>query len=410
VVENDKFDAYVCSLDDAFNLTTARWYKGALDAEGNFQSVSDDGVEFKGAVVGDQFTGTVLNRAKETLAFQGGLAPGGGPAGLYRGRAKYGDGEVIVGAVLDTDGTFASTAQYSDVFEFVSPVAPEPVQLSEGVLGVQIGTIGELITVRRVTSLAPVLQPQIGADTNFVGNNWIQPQDPAQAGGGINQSLDFGDVLYGTSEQDLLIGGLGVDVLLGDEGDDVLIGGLEHFNLINSDRKFGGPGNDIFISGVGDGSDLLDGGPGEDVLILGLVGEVDDNGQTVFRVSQDEQAGEVFIDPATQLPIVDVTAAPGFCAVADRFHSSDALQQLQALGLHHLVRFFLREQADSFKAGEQNTDNGLRQTLHLKDIEFLICPNRESGAIEVLDLTVSPPQVTELTSLSLSPRLQLIVK
>jgi hypothetical protein len=410
VVENDKFDAYVCSLDDAFNLTTARWYKGALDAEGNFQSVSDDGVEFKGAVVGDQFTGTVLNTAKETLAFQGGLAPGGGPAGLYRGRAKYGDGEVIVGAVLDTDGTFASTAQYSDVFEFVSPVAPEPVQLSEGVLGVQIGTIGELITVRRVTSLAPVLQPQIGADTNFVGNNWIQPQDPAQAGGGINQSLDFGDVLYGTSEQDLLIGGLGVDVLLGDEGDDVLIGGLEHFNLINSDRKFGGPGNDIFISGVGDGSDLLDGGPGEDVLILGLVGEVDDSGQTVFRLSQDEQAGEVFIDPATQLPVVDVIAAPGFCAVADRFHSSDALQQLQALGLHHLVRFFLREQADSFKAGEQNTDNGLRQTLHLKDIEFLICPNRESGAIEVLDLTVSPPQVTELTSLSLSPRLQLIVK
>jgi len=409
VVQAGKFDAYVCSLDDAFNLTTARWYKGALDAEGNFQAVSDDGVEFKGVVSADQFTGTVLNTAKEALAFEGASVPAGGPAGLYRGREKYGDGEVIVGAVLAPDGTFASTAQYNGIFEFVSPVAPEPVQLSENSLGVKIGPSGEQVAVRLVTSLVPVIQPQIGTDANFVGNSWVQPQDPAQAGGGINQSLDFGDVLFGTSEQDLLIGGLGVDVLLGDEGDDVLIGGLEHFNPIKSDRKFGGPGNDILIWGVGDGSDLLDGGPGEDVLILGLVGEVE-NGQTVFRVSQDEQAGEVFIDPATQLPAVDVTSAPGFCAIADRFHTADASEQLQALGLHHLVRFFLREQANSFKAGEQNVDNGLRQTMHLKDIEFLLCPTRAGGAMELLDLTVSPPAVTEMTTLVLNQRLQLIVR
>jgi len=48
-------------------------------------------------------------------------------------------------------------------------------------------------------------------------------------------------VLYGGSVSDLLIGGLGTDVLLGNEGDDVLIGGLEHFNPLKSDRKFGGP-------------------------------------------------------------------------------------------------------------------------------------------------------------------------
>lgn len=253
------------------------------------------------------------------------------------------------------------------------------------------------------------IQTQIGADNNFAGNPFIQPQDPALAGGGIDQSLAYGDVLFGTNASDLLIGGLGTDVLLGDTGEDVLIGGLEHFNPITSDRKFGGPDNDILIWGVGDGSDLLDGGSGEDVLILGLVGEIE-NGQTVFRVSEDEQAGQVFIDPATQLPVVDVTTAPGFCGVVDSIHTADAGQQLQALNLDHLVRFFLREKADSFKRAEQNTDNGLRQTMHLRDIEYLICPARDGGAIEVLDLTVSPPQPAEITELLLKDRLQLVVR
>jgi hypothetical protein len=253
------------------------------------------------------------------------------------------------------------------------------------------------------------IQTQIGADTNFAGNAFVQPQDPASAGGGVDQSLAYGDVLVGSSVSDLLIGGLGTDVLLGNEGEDVLIGGLEHYNQLKSDRNFGGPGNDILIWGVGDGSDLLDGGPGEDVLILGLVGEVE-NGETVFRVSENEQAGQVFIDPATQLPVVDVTNAPGFCAVIDPSHTTDAAQQLQALNLNHLVRFFLREQADSFQRGEQKTDNGLRQTMHLRDIEFLICPTRAAGVMEVLDLTASPPTVTEVTSLALNERLQLIVR
>lgn len=253
------------------------------------------------------------------------------------------------------------------------------------------------------------IQTQIGADNNFAGNPFVQPQNPALAGGGVDQSLAYGDVLFGSPLSDLLIGGLGVDVLLGDAGEDVLIGGLEHFHPAKSDRKFGGDGNDVLIWGVGDGSDLLDGGPGEDVLILGLVGEVE-NGQTVFRVSENEQAGQVFVDPTTQLPLVDVTNAPGFCGVVDAGHTADSAQQLQALSLDHLVRFFLREQADSFAAGEQTADNGLRQTMHLRDIEFLVCPGRDGGVIEALDLTTSPPAVTDLSNLALNQRLQLIVR
>lgn len=410
VVENGKFAVYVCSLDDAFNLSTARWYEGELDPDGHALGVSEDGVELVSAIVGDEFRGKVINAAKETLTFKGTVVPTGGPVGLYRGQAKYGEAEVIIGAVLDGDGAFASTVQYRNRLEFVSPVAPEPVAVAQSTLGVKIGAEGRLVTARRVASLAPVIQPQIGADNNFAGNPFVQPTETALSGGGIDQSLAYGDVLFGSSASDLLIGGLGLDVLLGDAGDDVLIGGLEHFNPLKSDRKFGGAGNDILIWGVGDGSDLLDGGPGEDVLILGLVGEADSSGQTLFRVSNDEKAGHVFIDPATQLPAVDVSGAPGFCGVLDASSSADAPGQLQALGLQHLVRFFLREQADSFAAGTQETDNGLRQTMHLRDIEFLICPNRAGNGLEVLDLTVSPPTTTELTSVALNERVQLIVR
>ena len=37
-----------------------------------------------------------------------------------------------------------------------------------------------------------------------------------------------------------------------------------------------------------------------------------------------------------------------------------------ALRLQQLVRFFVRDKADAFERGEQNTDNGLRQTMHCR--------------------------------------------
>jgi hypothetical protein len=134
------------------------------------------------------------------------------------------------------------------------------------------------------------------------------------------------------------------------------------------------------------------------VVIFGLIGEVED-GDVVFRVSNDQQAGEVFIDPATGLPQVDVSGSPGFCEVVDASSDIDAADQLDALGLDHLVRFFIRAVADAFEAGQQNVDNGLRVTLHLKDVEILVCTDRDGGAIEVLDLTVSPPAVISISEI-----------
>ena len=133
--------------------------------------------------------------------------------------------------------------------------------------------------------------------------------------GGGDQSLQFGDQLYGTDQADVIIGGLGIDVLFGNAGNDVLIGGTEDFNSSNRDRAFGNQGDDVFIWTPGDGNDFFDGGDGTDVLIMTLVGESQDNdGSTedapFFNVTPPPKEGTknfdgIYIDPTTNLPIAD---------------------------------------------------------------------------------------------------------
>jgi hypothetical protein len=239
----------------------------------------------------------------------------------------------------------------------------------------------------------------IGADNNNPDNPLVQPADPAEAGGRRDQTLRFGDVLRGTKRDDLMIGRLGVDVLFGGRGADVMIGGPEHFFPVSSDRAFGDSGDDVFVWAPGDGSDLFDGGRGVDAVVLGLVGEVQD-GVTVFDVEGDQRAGEVFVDPDTGLPQVAVFSSPGFCPVIDASSSVDSAEQLAALELDHLVQFVLRGRRDAFDAGDQDEDNGLRATLHLRDVEFLVCASRAGGIAEVLDLRDSPPTASSLEAVS----------
>ena len=156
VVENGKFAVYVCSLDDAFNLTSARWYSGDVGADGSVQGVSPDGVQFQGKVSGDTFSGTLINTAQQTLTFRGKAIPAGGPAGLYRGLGEYGGQGVVTGAVIDTDGSFASTVQYKGKIEFVTPVASEPQRLDNTSLNVTIGDPSQQIKVLLVTTLKGV--------------------------------------------------------------------------------------------------------------------------------------------------------------------------------------------------------------------------------------------------------------
>lgn len=221
--------------------------------------------------------------------------------------------------------------------------------------------------------------------------------------GGGDQSLQFGDQLYGTPNNDVIIGGLGIDVLFGFDGDDVLIGGTEDFNPFNRDRAFGNLGDDVFIWTPGDGNDFFDGGEGIDVLIIGLVGESRNNegnteGAPFFNVSPPNQPGSqdfdgIFIEPSTDLPVVNVLG-PGFCDIVDR-----GTEGMDALNIDHLVRFILRNPANAFDealAADPNIDpdsldTGLRVAIHLANTEFLVCASR-SGELEVFDLRQSPAE------------------
>ena len=153
VVEEGKFDAYICSLDDPFNLTTARWYKGTIAANGGFEGTSEDGVTLSGSIADSSFSGTITNTQGQSFAFDGTAVAPGGQAGLYRGVGTYNGEEVIVGSVIAEDGTFAATAQLKDRFEFVSPIAGEPNRLSDTSLAVEIGPEGQEVIVDLVETL-----------------------------------------------------------------------------------------------------------------------------------------------------------------------------------------------------------------------------------------------------------------
>ena len=231
----------------------------------------------------------------------------------------------------------------------------------------------------------------VGPDNNSTSNAVVQPTDPIQAGGGIDQSLQCSDVLNGLIVDDFMNGRLGGDLITGGGGHDILLGGPEHNNPLNRDRLFGNNGNDLFLWSPGDGSDFMNGGPGKDIVMVGLLGEYNGDGQLVFENWNDGRAGDLAVDSSTNLPMMDIDDSPTYCEVVDQAASPMYADELEALGLTHLVLVYDRAVADSFAAGLQGDDNGLRATLHIREVEFLLCGSRQGGLMDVLDLTLSPP-------------------
>ncbi len=266
-----------------------------------------------------------------------------------------------------------------------------------------------LVSLSAGISLTASAEVVIGTDQNaLVGvDDNVRDFLSANRGsnGGGDQSLQLGDALSGTEENDLLIGALGIDVLFGLDGDDILIGGTEDFNPLNRDRGFGGSGDDVFVWAPGDGNDFFDGGDGSDVLMLGLIGEqrdADGNevGAPFFSVNPPAAAGSqdfdgIYIESSSGLPIVNVAGGPGFCEVVDGSSSEAEQTELSALGLDHLVRFTLRGPA----ADTSNPDTGLRIAVHLTNTEYLVCGGSTTGEIVALDLTTTPPTPIDVTQL-----------
>ncbi len=256
----------------------------------------------------------------------------------------------------------------------------------------------------------------IGTDNNSQANSLLS-LNPGGPGGSPNQSLRGGDVLVGNTDDNVIIGGLGVDILLGYDGDDILIGGTEDFNSSvdgdnngsdNRDRAFGHAGDDVFIWAPGDGSDFFDGGEGTDVVIFGVLGESRDSdnntaGAPFFGVNLPGTNGSQDFDginlDANNQPRVRSSNSPGFCSIVE------AALTLEQVNLDHLVRFSIRGIADGFDSGTRNDDDGLRVAVSLKNTEYVVCTRRNFDAnqqlenVEVLDISNGRPVTSSIEDL-----------
>lgn len=154
VAENGKFVIYICSLDDAFNLATSRWFSGDLDGDGTFVGTSPDGVKVNGSVNGSSLIGFITTLQGERLTFRGSAIPAGGPAGIYQGIGEYDGQRVIVGAVIDEDNLFAAaTVQAQDKIEFIFPILTPPLRVNASKLILTVGDLNQKIDIFLIDSV-----------------------------------------------------------------------------------------------------------------------------------------------------------------------------------------------------------------------------------------------------------------
>jgi hypothetical protein len=157
VAENGKFVLYICSLDDAFNLSTSRWFSGDLDGDGTFAGISPDGVKVNGSINGNLLIGFITNLQGQRLNFRGTAISAGGPAGLYRGVGEYDGQQVIVGAVVDEGDLFAAaTVQVQNKVEFITPVTVPPFRVDNAKLILTFGALSQKVDLILLETLAGI--------------------------------------------------------------------------------------------------------------------------------------------------------------------------------------------------------------------------------------------------------------
>lgn len=99
VIDGDKFVAYVCSGDQAFNDTFSRWFRGPV-AGGKLSATAACGAEFAAEVSGDAVSGS-LKKGAATHAFTATAVQAGGNAGLFRAGEAFGDDDYVIGWIVD---------------------------------------------------------------------------------------------------------------------------------------------------------------------------------------------------------------------------------------------------------------------------------------------------------------------
>jgi len=99
----------------------------------------------------------------------------------------------------------------------------------------------------------------MGGDGNDIlrgDRNNRSPQDDVIGGNDIIFGGDGNDRIGGKSGNDILSGDAGDDLIWGDDGDDILMG-VTGNDILVGDNFSGGSGSDLFVFGLGDGTDTV---------------------------------------------------------------------------------------------------------------------------------------------------------
>lgn len=108
VIEGDKFVAYVCSADKAFNETFSRWLRGEV-TKGKLSAKSPCGAAVTASASADTVTGT-LTKEGTSFVFTAKAVAGDANAGLFRAADKLGEDDVIFGWIMDEKGEIVGSA------------------------------------------------------------------------------------------------------------------------------------------------------------------------------------------------------------------------------------------------------------------------------------------------------------
>lgn len=177
VADGTNFMLYVCSTDETFNKTSARWARGPV-ANGVCEGKSPDGaMAVKAAVAADTVKGT-LTVAGKAMAFTATLADERTYAGLYRCEEKDGAFDYVAGWVVDEADFVAGNVQNRQTGRVqVPPGAGRPGQ--GGIVSPRNTNAGN--QPPRGGNVPPNLNP--GTGTGVRGQQVTNPQTPPTGAG-----------------------------------------------------------------------------------------------------------------------------------------------------------------------------------------------------------------------------------
>jgi hypothetical protein len=184
VADGKNFVLYLCSTDEAFNRSSARWARGAV-ANGAMEGKSPDGaMTVKATVAADAVKGTLTVGGK-ALAFTATRADGRTYAGLYRCEEKDGPNDYVAGWVVDEDDFVAGNVQNRQTGRFQVPPGAGRPNAGGAVPGTQQGGgarppapgTGGRPQPPRGGNTPPNLNPGTGTGVN--GQQVTDPRNPA---------------------------------------------------------------------------------------------------------------------------------------------------------------------------------------------------------------------------------------